>query len=679
MIHLYLVISLAVFIFGLVWTVLKKKNGIIPLQSILLIALILTAVSMWISVLPLVEEGDFLYKVLYSAFYVMESAVGDVDYSRFSEKLSPDSLWRIYTIFLHLLMPITAYGVILVYFLKAFEWFRYTLLRGNRKIILFSSLTEKSKAYAGRIKAKNTLMVFANTGGGETESFDEERSRNMVFTEQNEIQTLKQMKLHDLTIMEMDEDENRNLQHSVEIINFLKNQKKLSEENRKSISIYTVNHQPEAAVILENAIGVGSPEDFTGFRHMIINEFKRTAFKLLHDAPLYDLIDEKTEELNIMIIGFGRMGQEVLKAISWTGVFPDTDVNVYVISKEGIEHGKSLLSACPELGVDLRHNGGSRKDETGEQLNPAAPIYYYSADAFFPEFDKIIREHDFCDYIVVSLDDDTSTISRALHVYRLMMRERYIHGKGIKEPKILVRIRDNDNLQMLSSKEDRSIFSHFTVFGSDEDIYSADQVGMTGLDCLAENVCNIYRDENNQTDEMSKYAYRPETEKNSNQAAAMHALYKLHFCKTVAFEKLDKPVSDDEAKKILAESKRVYEANVSDQERKKLAEWEHIRWQAYLRTEGYVHCPYEQTKKIYESCFKNDRGAAIKETRALLSNAKIHPCIGDVSPHLENISRLLGKIKDDPENYFRNDLRFVNSMPEILAGYYRIVPADTAK
>ncbi|MBQ7581993.1 MAG: hypothetical protein IJU25_04160, partial [Lachnospiraceae bacterium] len=618
----------------------------------------------------LVDEGNFLYKGLYSAFYVMESAVGDVDYSMFSDALSSGSPWRIYTIFLHLLMPVTAYAVILVYFLKAVEWFRFTLLRGKKKVILFSALTEKSKAYAARIRDKDTLLVFANTDDGEKENFEEDRFRNMIFTDQNEIQTLKQLKLRDLTIMEMGDDESRNLQQSVGIIHYLSSQDRITAED--NISLYTVSHQPEAAVILDNLMNDARSKSPIGFRHTVIDEFKRIAFKLLYDSPLYELVDENTQTLNIMIIGFGRMGQEVLKAISWAGVFPDTDVNVHCISLQAVEHGRRLLSTCPELGVDLRHEGGFRVFKNGIQLNPDAPIYYYSTETDTPDFDEIIKNLSFCDYVVISLGEDAATISRALHVYRLIMREKYLNGAEIREPKILVRIRDNDNLQMLSTKEDRSVFSHFTVFGSDEDIYSAKQVGQSELDHLAENVCNIYRDENGQTDEMSKYAYRPETEKNSNQSAAMHALYKLHFCHGVSFEKLDASVSKEEAARIHEESVKAYKANVSEEERHKLAEWEHIRWQAYLRTEGYVYCPYERTKAIYDRCYHGDRGAAIKETRAALQNARIHPCIGDVRPHLENISRLLGRIPDDPDNYYRNDLRFVNSIPETLRGYYRI-------
>lgn len=123
----FLCLSLLIFTLGVSYAIHLKLGNRIPWQSFLLIILMVTAIGMWIAVLPLVKEGSILYKPLYAAFYVLESAVGNVDYSLFSDALASVSFWRIYTIFLHLLMPATAYGVILTYFLKAFGWFRFTI------------------------------------------------------------------------------------------------------------------------------------------------------------------------------------------------------------------------------------------------------------------------------------------------------------------------------------------------------------------------------------------------------------------------------------------------------------------------------------------------------------------------------------------------------------------------
>ena len=227
----FLCLSLIVFIFGLVNAISLKQSGKIPWQSFLLLMLLFTAIALWLAVMPLVEEGGILYKPMYAAFYMLESAVANVDYSLFSERLGSISFWRIYTILLHLLMPITAFGSILVYFLKIFGWFRYTLFRGDQEIILFSDLTDKTKAYAKRIDPKNKLLIFCNTEDTDEESFDEERSQNMIFTGQTEIQLLKQLQKRRLTIMEIGEDEERNLQRSVEIIQELE---KCSEKQTQS-------------------------------------------------------------------------------------------------------------------------------------------------------------------------------------------------------------------------------------------------------------------------------------------------------------------------------------------------------------------------------------------------------------------------------------------------------------
>ena len=701
----FLCLSLIVFIFGLVNAISLKQSGKIPWQSFLLLLLLFTAIAMWLAVLPLVDKGGILYKPMYAAFYVLESAVANVDYSLFSEQLGSISFWRIYTILLHLLMPITAFGSILFYFLKIFGWFRYTLFRGDQEIIIFSDLTDKTKSYAKRIDPKGRLLIFCNTEDSDKESFDEDRSRNMLFTGQSEIQLLKQLQKRRLTIMEMGEDEERNLQKSVEIIRELEKcseeqaqsptrqflQKHipanvldhkifkifsddLTDEDKKSISLCTVSGHPEAAAIMDNLMKRGTKTPLL-YKQTTIDEYKRIAFKLLHDDPLYELVDDDTEKLDIMIVGFGRMGQEVLKAISWAGCFPDTDTNVHVISRRGIENGAQLLSECPELGVDLLHkNGFEQPEHGGVQLNKDAPVYYYSTETKGPDFDRIIRGLVRCRYIVVSLGDDSETLETALRIYRLIMRERYLKDKTIVPPEIHVRIRNDENLNLFSAeesdKDDRSALRSFRQFGSDTDIYGTDQISESELEKMAVEARKIYMEQNNlQDEEWASYEYLSQFGKNANQAAGLHALYKLHFMKNV---KAERRAESDPAD--LPESQKVFDTLVSYAEREQIANWEHIRWQAYMRTEGFVHAPFEKTKELYDSLYKGDAKEAAARTREELLKARIHPTIGDNETHLKVISTLLGD-PDDPDYYHKNDLRFVKSIPELISAYYRVVPA----
>ncbi len=698
----FLCLSFIVFIFGLINAISLKQSGKIPWQSFLLLMLLFTAVAMWLAVMPLVDKGSILYKPMYAAFYVLESAVANVDYSLFSEQLGSISFWRIYTILLHLLMPITAFGSILFYFLKIFGWFRYTLFRGDQEIILFSNLTEKTKAYAKRIDPKGKLLIFCNTEDTAKESFDEERSQNMIFTGQSEIQLLKQLQKRNLTIMEMGEDEERNLQKSVEIIQELKkyNEGKtqspirqflqkylpekvfnhkifkifsddLTDDDKTTISLYTVSNQPEAATIMDNLMKRGTKDPLL-YKQTTIDEYKRIAFKLLHDEPLYKFVDDTTEKLDILIVGFGRMGQELLKAISWAGCFPNTDTNVHVISRRGIENGKNLLSECPELGVDLRHIGGFEQPENGGmQINKDAPIYYYSTETKGPDFDNIIRSLVHCRYIVVSLGDDSTTLETALRIYRLIMREYYLNDKTIVPPEIHVRIRDDENIKLVSAKDDKSAFASFKQFGSDKDIYGTDEISESELEKMAVEARKIYMEQNNlQNERWASYEYLSQFGKNANQAAGLHALYKLHFMEKVKAINLSESGSMD-----LEESRKVFDTLVSPDEREQIANWEHIRWQAYMRTEGFVHAPYEKTKELYDSLNTGDTKETAVLTRAELLKARIHPTIGDNETHLKAVSTLLGN-PDDPNFYHKNDLRFVKSIPDLISAYYRIVPAD---
>ena len=275
---------------------------------------------------------------------------------------------------------------------------------------------------------------------------------------------------------------------------------------------------------------------------------------------------------------------------------------------------------------------------------------------------------------MVSLGDDSETLETALRIYRLIMRERYLKDKTIVPPEIHVRIRNDENLKLFSAeesdKDDRSALRSFRQFGSDTDIYGTDQISESELEKMAVEARKIYMEQNNlQDEEWASYEYLSQFGKNANQAAGLHALYKLHFMKNV---KAERRAESDPAD--LPESQKVFDTLVSYAEREQIANWEHIRWQAYMRTEGFVHAPFEKTKELYDSLYKGDAKEAAARTREELLKARIHPTIGDNETHLKAISTLLGD-PDDPDYYHKNDLRFVKSIPELISAYYRVVPA----
>ena len=669
--NIYLAVSFAIFTAGFFYAIRLKKQDKIPWRSFVLIVLFTNAIAEWFAIIPLIHEGYFIYKPLYAAFYVLESAIGCVDYSIFREVFGRISFWRIYTIILHILMPLTTYGVILSYFIKAFGWFEYTLFRGKKSVILFSDFSEKSKVYALRLKSKGKLMVFCNTPNGQMEIFNQEYLSSMIFTDQSELQVLEQIKKQNLTILELSDDNDSNLWKSVEIIRYLTNEKnKISDADLNTISLYTISRQPEAGVILDNLMGRGT-ENHKKLHQFLVNEYKQYAFNLVHESPIYEVLNENSQTLDVMIVGFGKMGREVLKAVSWAGCFPNIDTNIHVIAKNAEKDGEILLSECPELGVDLRHDNGIPEPLIGVRLNPDAPIYYYNAEANTQEFDDIIHSLSHCGYIVISLGNDAKTLTAALHIYRLIMRDRLQKDPRAVPPRIHIRIRDNKNLPLFMTKDNCSILKHFKQFGCYEEIYGQQQLGKSEIDQLAENVLNIYRNVH-QSANVKNIEFKdiPETEKNENRAAAVHAMYKLAYCGNITVTQTDENLSYEDRARIREANQQIFNEQVSEAERVKLAEWEHIRWQAYLRTEGFIHCDYEETKAIFDSHSDEDRETAIEKTRAALREVRIHPTIGDAD-HLRKVSTLLGD-PNDPDYYYKNDKTMIDWMPEIIGEKYQL-------
>ena len=671
----FLCISAAVFFSGIAWAVKLKREDRIPWQSFLLILLQFTAFALWVAVLPFIEHGSVIYRILYAVYYVFEAGIGNANFYLFSDRLASISFWRVYTIFLLLVMPLTTFGTILFSFMNVFGWFRYTVFRGKRKIILFSRLTNKSRDYAGLIKDKDALLIYCNTEDGEKLHFNEGSSHRTVYSSQNEIQVLKQLDKRNLSIIEMGEDDEENLQNTVEIIRYLEDETQLTEENKRSISLYTYSCRQEAAAVLDNVMGRVTGKVQLPYRQTLINELKLTAFKLMYDARFGRLVSEDTKTLEIMIVGFEQAGQEILKAVSWTCCFPRTDTHVHVISPAAAEDGKRLLSECPELGVDLRHEDGFLEPEYGEQINEAAPVYYYSTETRGPLFDSIIRSLPRCGVIIISLSDDIAGLETALHIYRLHQQIRLLHDSDDPMPEIYVRMSDEEKLMLFPSEEDRKVFEYFRDFGSNKDIYGENAFGQSDIECLAERAHNLYREQNGLlADENTQYAYLPTSEKNANRAAAVPAVYKLDFLKQFDAVKIRDIQEQDELERINAGSRKAYEL-VPEEIREEIADWEHIRWQAYMRTEGFVHCAYEHTERVFLGFCAEDRKTAYEKTKARLREAGMHPAIGDPkgdnAEHLRKLSVLVDSRKD-PNHFHKNDRLFVDSVPDIVRNIYRI-------
>ena len=147
-------------------------------------------------------------------------------------------------------------------------------------------------------------------------------------------------------------------------------------------------------------------------------------------------------------------------------------------------------------------------------------------------------------------------------------------------------------------------------------------------------------------------------------------MYKLAYCGNITVTKTDENLSYEYRARIREANQQIFNEQMSEAERLKLAEWEHIRWQAYLQTEGFIHCDYEVTKAIFDSHSDEDRETAIEKTRSALREVRIHPTIGDMD-QLRKVSTLLGD-PNDPDYYFKNDKMMIDRIPEIIGEKYQL-------
>lgn len=76
-----------------------------------------------------------------------------------------------------------------------------------------------------------------------------------------------------------------------------------------------------------------------------IGEYRLKAYELLYDRPLCEYA-EKTENQaiqNVLIVGNGWMGNEMLKAVFWAGQSDGAELNITVASNNAEDYGNELL------------------------------------------------------------------------------------------------------------------------------------------------------------------------------------------------------------------------------------------------------------------------------------------------------------------------------------------------
>ena len=552
------------------------------------------------------------------------------------ETLLPQaSDWTLfYFIPLCILSPIVWGGVVLTLLESFSSWLAYRIFRLFVPVYFFSELTENSFMLAKSIKSaektrkKKCLCIFCDIHSGTSTELKEEAKDNAFLLFKNAETAYVKNPKHSQTFFELSENQDENLAHTRQLIDCYA--EKYVNADFSAVKIYLFSEQEEAPLLL-------SSTDKKGIPVVLVNRHRFIANDLLFNHPLYEVLSETEKTMNVLIIGAGKIGTELLKTVLWCGQLgSEYPLKLTVIDKDAEAIKNTLQLGCPEF------------------FNGEYNITFLQTDVTDHHFLHYLSEH--CadaNYVCICTGDDERNIQTALHVRAHYLRKDVTASK---KPFIAVEVKNRiknaivpeftaktrERLKKTELNSHKAMNYHLMAFGGDNQLYST-QIPNSPLEKLAMNVHFAYElafseGKASEKDSRKNY-YFNETNIRSDRANALHIRYKLFL---LGYDIKPAEDSSDAEKKESGELIKALQKKI-DTELLQLQKIEHERWNAFMRGEGWQSASMEQAEKA-----GNHK----------IARAKLHAC-------LCSWERLDAFSKFDPK-FKEYDKQLVQQIPVLL-------------
>ena len=331
---------------------------------------------------------------------------------------------------------------------------------------------------------------------------------------------------------------------------------------------------------------------------------KTLLFKYPLIAPLMDEKNIKTRYI-INILGVNEINVEILKNILAIGVLEDTDIpiRINVIGENTSFMEANIIKKCG----DVQKNNKLCNIE----------INYYDINFESVEFSRMLEENNTTgelgnilksfDYMVCNVGNDFENIEMAsrINMYNLRYSENLLN-----QPYICVRCKSGKLGNELIGKTmlNNSILNYawyespsFKLFGDKESVYSYEKNSIENNVMLkwALSIHYSYYDKGCDEHEIWNDYYSSSYGRDSSEMAAIFILYRMYAARCFGFESWD-------YEEMLAELHDYtlvdrYREFLSDPlNKEKHSEMEHIRWNRYMISRGWMPTSYDKMKLFIE-------------------------------------------------------------------------------
>ncbi len=556
---------IAAICFAIIRAKTRYKSGrVVTPSKILFVGIIISAILLFIPIyVTEFKTGrcGWFETIFISAHNMIRLFVVDGDFSLITKNLKDVSDW-IFTAYsvqfsvLFVLAPILTFGFVLSFFENLSAYKRY-VFGCFRDTYIFSELNESSLALADSLvkNDKRRLIIFTDVFQKNEEKTFElvERAKELgAIRFKKDIVTIN-FSFHspnsELNFFTIGEDQSENLVQAL----------KLFEKNkyRKNVKLYVFSTQVESEMLLSNAFRQDEKDNKPKLiKVRRVNEVRSLVNRVLYENGYQSIFESAHEDenglkhINAVVIGMGKHGIEMAKALPW---FCQMDgyrvsVDVFDIGENAESKFKSL---CPELMSEEFNGKFDLEGETAYQVKVHSKM-----DVTTKEFDDTVAALPKATYVFVALGNDELNILTAVKLRSLYLR------LGAK-PVIQAIVYNTDKKEALLGVQNfKKVPYDIDFIGDLKTSYSESVI----IDSEVEEKALARHMKWGKGWEQEKSFWQYDYNYNSSIASAIHHEMKV-LCAIPGADKLPEKRTKEE----LWQLRRL----------------EHRRWNAYMRSEGY--------------------------------------------------------------------------------------------
>lgn len=460
-------------------------------------------------------------------------------------------IFKIYTGFfsiLFVLAPILTFSFVLSFFKNISAHKRYAT-HYNSEAFIFSELNDRSITLAQSLAkggSKKRLFVFAGVDEDDDNVQDlVEKAKELGAVCFEKDITVVNFAVHskkqELRFFTIGNDQSENVDLALSIIKRYK--------KRENTHLYVFSTRVESEMLLSSAFS--SSGDETKIKVRLINEVQSLILRNLYEHGYEKIFKSAYDDgsgvakINAVVLGMGEHGTEMTKALSWF-----CQMDGYLVSINSFDIDKyakdKFVSKCPEL-MALSGNEIEYESKYSIEIHPEINVETAT-------FDNMLLSLPRATYVFVALGNDERNISAAVKMRMLCERAGYspviqavVYNTGKKEALLGVTNFKGEEYDIDFMGDAKTLCSEEVILLSDVEAQALKRHTKWGSES------DFWR---------YNYNYK------SSIASAIHRRTKS-LCGIPGIDKEPKERTHDELWNI-----RILE---------------HNRWNAYMRSEGYVY------------------------------------------------------------------------------------------